>query len=135
MFRLKKPDYATFSREIRGRNALQRVSPANFPGKRSIIWLLQTKCVATLAVCRNLFLQTGRRCNAFRLKKPDYATFSREIRGRNALQRVSPANFPGKRSIIWLLQTKRVATLSVCRNTLFLQTRFGRRSAQKRVAT
>ena len=50
----------------------------------------------------------GKRCNAFRLqKKPDYATFSREIRGRNALQRVSPANFPGKRSIIWLIQLSR----------------------------
>ena len=94
--RCNQPDYATFSREIRGRNALQRVSPANFPGKRSIIWLLQTKRVATPAVCRN------RRCNAFRLNQPNYATFSREIRGRNALQRVSVANFPGKRSIIWL---------------------------------
>ena len=64
----------------------------------------------------------GRRCNAFRLNQPDYATFSRETRGRNALQRVSLANFPGKRSIIWLLQTKRVATLSVCRNNVFLET-------------
>ena len=60
----------------------------------------------------------GKRCNAFRLKKPDYATFSREMCERNALQRVSPANFPGKRSIIWLLQTKHVATPALCRNTL-----------------
>ena len=109
-----------FPGKIRG----QRVSPANFPGKRSIIWLIQTKRVATLAVCRNKWhtladsdetrcnacrLQkqcvsaNGRRCNPFRLKKPDDATFSREIRGRNALQRVSPAEFPGKRSMIWFL--------------------------------
>ena len=38
------------------------------------------------------------------------------IRGRNALQLVSPAEFPGKRCIIWLIQTKRVATPAVCIN-------------------
>ena len=169
-FRLKKPDYATFSREIRGRNALQRVSLAHFLGKRSIIWLfqkmrcnaflfLQTAGVATRFVCRSATLffweiQHGKRVatrfvafpenvaiiwliqtkRVARLPSAQAMCFCR----RQALQRVcvcsqimqrfpgkfagetrfiSPANFPGKRSIIWFFQTKRVATLSVCRNT------------------
>ena len=76
----------------------------------------------------NVFLQTESVATR-RLKKPDYVTFSREIRGRNALQcpRISLENaladsddfnaWDVKRSIIWFFQTKRVATLFVWAET------------------